>query len=418
MFATNDIINDPRVQKEAEIAAKAGFEVIVIGILSERSKVIEKKDGYTIVRVKVKIKAFSNIRKAITKKVRQALECKNEELVAGKDKIHVKKKRIILKQKIKMIMRETSMSLRLLIHNNILFREAKKHKFDICHCNDLDSLLAGYLLKKKTNCKIVYDAHELWVEQEPDSSMLWKYFFSKLEQFLIKKADQVISVNCSICRILEEKYKINNAIAVYNAPFLEKSFVHKPKDLRKKFVNKKIVLYQGRYTFFRGLEQLAKSSEYFSDNIVLVFRGYGEAEKKIKDIVNDLKLQDRVFFVDPVPMEEMVLFATDADIGVIPYLPVSANNLYCTPNKIFEYLMAGLAVVASDIPEMKKIIVENELGLVFDPFSPLDIAEKINSLVKDQDKLYNIKKRSLSIAENKYNWNMEGKKLIKIYNNI
>jgi len=130
-----------------------------------------------------------------------------------------------------------------------------------------------------------------------------------------------------------------------------------------------VVLFQGRYEAFRGLEELVESARLLP-GVLLAFRGYGSLERYLVRKVKQAGLEDRVAFFAPVEMSDLVQAAAEADVGVIPYIPTCLNNRLCTPNKLFEYMMAGLAVVASDLPELARFINQEEVGALFDPTSP------------------------------------------------
>jgi glycosyltransferase involved in cell wall biosynthesis len=117
-------------------------------------------------------------------------------------------------------------------------------------------------------------------------------------------------------------------------------------------------------------------------------------------------------------MADLVKTASEADIGVIPYIPFCLNNRLCLPNKLFEYMMAGLAVVGSDLPELRHIIRGHQIGGVFSPEKPRDIARAINELLLDTPRLDAMKRNALRAAHELYNWEVEGKVLLMAYESV
>lgn len=115
----------------------------------------------------------------------------------------------------------------------------------------------------------------------------------------------------------------------------------------------------------------------------------------------------------PVPMERMIDAARDADVGIVSYIPSNLNNYLASPNKLFEYIHAGLPVAASDIPFMKRVVCENKIGVVFDPRDPEDIARSLNKITR-QPALGHCRKMIMAAAE-KYSWQKEEKKLLRAY---
>lgn len=288
---------------------------------------------------------------------------------------------------------------------------------DIVHSNDLDSLLGGWLVKREVGCKFVYDSHELWTEQHHPRTHEWTAFFRGLEGLLTPRVDGIISVNDFIAREIAERYGVPVGLTVYNAPFYSRPEGEAPTDLRALAGGRPIVLFQGRYDLERGLENLVEAAVHLQ-RAVLVFRGYGALDVTLRQRTRELGVGDRVFFVPPVEMEDMVDSARGADVGIIPYLPSCLNNRYCTPNKIFEYMMAGMAVATSDLPVMRQIVCGEEVGDVFDPLDPRDIARALDGIVESPERLQAMKERALEAAAQRYNWDREGPKLIDVYRRL
>lgn len=158
--------------------------------------------------------------------------------------------------------------------------------------------------------------------------------------------------------------------------------------------------------------------QFLANNFILIILGDGDIKEELKELAESLSLADRIIFLPSVPMNELHNYTTSADLGILPYEKVSLNNYYCLPNKIFEYMTAGLPVVASNFPELKKIIEEEKIGYVFDETNPDDIAQKIRLVFSDPGKYFQMKENSLKAVKNKYNWRNEAKKLIKIYEQV
>jgi glycosyltransferase involved in cell wall biosynthesis len=116
-----------------------------------------------------------------------------------------------------------------------------------------------------------------------------------------------------------------------------------------------------------------------------------------------------VSFERNVPVSEVVRAATDADIGIIPYVPSNLNNYYCSPNKLFEYVHAGLAVVTSDLPFLRQFVVGNGVGVVFDPRDPAAIARSVN-FVSEEENLLRFKRQAREVRKY-YAWGNEKNRL-------
>jgi glycosyltransferase involved in cell wall biosynthesis len=152
---------------------------------------------------------------------------------------------------------------------------------------------------------------------------------------------------------------------------------------------------------------------------VMVIMGYGTEAyiDKIKEMISTLNLQEKVRFVPPVAHHEVVKYAASADIGVVPIQNACKSYYYCSPNKLFESMMAGLPVAASDFPEMRRVIEESQCGRLFDPSKPDEIADVLNNMIRDDSAKEEMRKNALKHAH-KYSWEQESKKLLSIYSDL
>jgi glycosyltransferase involved in cell wall biosynthesis len=139
-------------------------------------------------------------------------------------------------------------------------------------------------------------------------------------------------------------------------------------------------------------------------------RGEGELEGKLKALARGLR---NVTFEKKVPMNAVVESASSADIGVLPYVPTDLNHYYCSPNKLFEYIQAGLALAVSNLPFLREIVVGNEIGVVFDPTNPEDMARQID-LVSRPKNLVAFHRKVCEIRD-RYTWKHEKRQLYVAY---
>lgn len=300
--------------------------------------------------------------------------------------------------------------------NKFMISEGVNFEPEIVHANDLDTLWAGWQIKRKTGAKLVYDAHEIWTEQGLQLPKILLKMYALLEKYLFSKVDFFITVNKSIENELKRRYGVKNlpSEVIYNAPkFISGNYQPIKNGQKLK------VLYQGRYSPDRGLEELAESSRYFDNNVELYFRGTGcELTKgRLVKIVEKFGLQEKVKFLEPVAMDELVSGASSFDLGIIAYKPLNINNYFCLPNKIYEYMMSGLALAVSDLPELARIVKANKNGVLFIPSKPKDIARNINKLARNYDLLNLCKKNSLEAAKVN-NWETQEQKLKNIYEKL
>lgn len=391
MLVQNEIKNDPRVYKTAFTIDSLGHEVIVLCISDEGNEK-EEIDNIKVERVR---------RKKISKKVK----LKNRSVQIS-DQFIIKKEKVFRINDLKFL-------LKLLFTNFQLILAGKKYKSSIYFANDLDTLLAATVLSKLNRGKLIYDSHELYNEQFINTSIFLKKSLEIIERSLIKKSDVVITVNDSIAEVLSNRYTIPLPTTLLNCPNYKKLAKQEKQEVR----NYAKLVYLGKYIPGRGLEEIIQSMKYV-ENAVLFLRGFGDLESKLIKIVEEEKLENKVKFLEPVPMTEIVKSLADFDIGIVPYKPVSLNNKLATPNKIFEYMMAGLAISSSDIPELRKIVLSNDLGTVFYPDSIESISNAINKMTQNKSELEKMKNNSKKRSKEIYNWEVQSKKLVHIFNEL
>jgi len=287
---------------------------------------------------------------------------------------------------------------------------------DIYHAHDLDGLLCAYpaaLFRRKI---LIYDSHEFWSDTYPFANLKGiQWLLPILERTLIWKVKAGITVNETIAKYLTKKYH-KNFLALHNVINL-KQLEKSPYNLRHLFPNKKIILHLGAADEGRGMEEIIAASRYLDKDYVLVFIGGGKTENLTKMQVKKFGLENRVHFFPAVLPSEIISTIKQADLGLALTQKISLSYYYSLPNKIFQYIAAKIPILGSNFPEFKKIIVKNGIGEVVDPNQPELIAQKIIKM--SAKNLQNKYHRNLEgLAESRYNWEVEAKKLIEFYDKI
>jgi glycosyltransferase involved in cell wall biosynthesis len=291
---------------------------------------------------------------------------------------------------------------------------AGSYSAQVYHVHDLNALIGGYILSRWRGARLVYDFHELFTEQfRPGlKSGLWRRFYEFIEGRLGKRADGHITVCDSIAGLTRERYAFPTVLTVRNVPWYQPAIAPPAHDRRDK-----VILYHGAYLRDRGLEQLIAAMAHVRGGTLLL-RGDGELETALRAQVHQLGLDSRVVFAPPVPISELVREAAQADIGVVPYIGFCLNNRFCLPNKVFEYMMAGLAVAGSDLPELRNLIAQHDVGGLFDPEDLHDIARVLQQLLDDEPALERMKTNARRVARATYNWEAESVRLVEGYASV
>lgn len=292
------------------------------------------------------------------------------------------------------------------------------------HANDLDTLPAGALLSRRLGACLVYDAHELYPEMLADRSALYAGLWRLLEHRLIPAVSAVITVNESIAHELQRRHRLPCLPAVVlNCPPRQEQSSGGPGDHRGPVApphttRDLLLLYHGHFHSGRGLETLIEAMTEVAPGATLCLRGAGPLAPALRRLVARLGLERRVRFLDPVPPDQLVTALAGFSVGVVPYLPTSLNNYLCTPNKLFEYLMGGLAVLASDLPELRRVIGDSGAGLLYPATDAHALAAAINALLLDRRALEDHAAAARRAALATYNWERQVEVLRGVYANV
>ncbi len=296
-------------------------------------------------------------------------------------------------------------------HYPLLYQTVKKQvsDCDLWIANDWNMLPVAMKLQAEKGGKILYDSHEFAVDQFPGNKAFRKWqqpLVKAVERDCIGKVDAVTSVSQGICDALANRYQLDPPpVVVRNIPPFTRPKFRKTGDS----IN---LLYQGVICPGRGLEALVASAQYWQDGRSLVLRGPESGAgylQVLQGLIDELPDPDRVKLEPPIAFSELITKASEADVGVMLLGGSSVQEIYALPNKIFEYMMAGLAICVSNMPEMARIANEYKTGITVNDLDPQIIAKQINRLdqqLVDQYKLASIK------AVQTLNWDNESKVLL------
>lgn len=441
MFNLNETKRDPRVRRMAHSLASRGYRVIVLGIKQESDVSRERADNFEILRIDrpgsrsaKDLKSLEDICPSAAEIVRK---CNRSVLDYNIDSSRLFLKRAL--RKLGRIANSTPLgplmpggkdrkpspsSPELEIHdiryillvNMALYRAAEKLSPQIIHCNDLDTLLCGSIFKINHNLPLVYDAHEIYNEQLPEAlrSIIGCEFYGALEKSLTPFTDRRITVCNAISSYFKEKYGAGEFEVIRSVPSLR--FLPDPAILKRRN-NPRRILYHGAYSVHRGLEEVIESAKWI-ENGQIIFRGIGAQESALRKLAGARGLEDRISFAPPVTVDELIRSASECDIGLSPFIPSCRNTELVLPNKFFEYMMAGLALASTDLIEMRSLTEAHDAGVLFDSTKPEHIADALNKLIADPDRLDHCRRNAYEAARTAYNWEAEEKKLFALYEGL
>lgn len=287
-----------------------------------------------------------------------------------------------------------------------LYKELKKKADEntILHANDLDALLPNYLLSKKLNIPLVFDSHEIFSEmpavQGKFSQKIWRFLQGKI----IPKIDLMITASTSYAKWFNKKYDVN-PIVVQNSPRKFDFDIEVPEN------NPKIILYQGAINPFRGIDKAILAMHHL-ENVVFKIAGDGPRKQEYEDLVMKENLQDKVLFLGKLMPEDLRKITLTVDAGMSIEENGGESYLYSLPNKILDCIQARVPLILSDLPEMRNIKNQFDIGEIIKDHQPENIAKAINLILEKGRKNY---LAELEKASKQLCWENEEIRLLQVF---
>lgn len=296
--------------------------------------------------------------------------------------------------------------------NTRLFFKLLFIKTDYLLANDLDTLVPNYIVSKLRRKRIFYDTHEYFtgvpeLKRSPLKRRTWKIF----ENWIFPRLPVVYTVNESVKNKYQQEYG-NTIHVIRNVPVTVEIT---SRQLPGSWRGKKVLLMQGvGINPGRGGLELLETMKYLSNDYLLVFIGAGTLWETIATKRKEWDLEDKVEMIGKKPPAELRRYTPSATLGFTLDGFENDNFLFNLPNKIFDYLHAGVPVVATAIPEVKKIIEQYDCGICLETTIPSEMAKQIDTLVHDQPR-YNALKKNAIRAARELCWENESARLRSIY---
>lgn len=287
------------------------------------------------------------------------------------------------------------------------------NKADVLWANDLDTLWPNYIVSKLKDCKLIYDSHEIFCEvPELQANPTKKRIWEKLESSIVPKLKYCITVNKSIADYFTNKYKVPFEF-VRNIPSYTKLDSVKSRTRLHLPLDKKIIILQGAgINVHRGAEELVEAFQYLTNEFLLLIIGSGDVIGQLKTNAKKMKLGNKILFVDKMPASELRHYTINADLGVTIDKDNNLNYHFSLPNKVFDYLHAGIPVLATRLPEIEQIISTYNVGAFIESHDPKHIAECIETFLHSNQ--YAAYKFNTTKAAAENNWETEKQKLINL----
>jgi len=288
------------------------------------------------------------------------------------------------------------------------------NRFDILVANDLDTLLPNFLISKIKRLQLIYDSHEYFtgvpeIQNRPFVKWVWK----TIEKTIFPRLANVITVSDSIASQYEVEYGFR-PVTVRNCsnkiidivPYSRHELGIDPEHM--------LLILQGTgINIDRGGEELIEAVST-NENVSLLIVGSGDIFGILQKRVIELKLEKRVKLIGRVPWIELMRYTKSADLGVTLDKNNNPNYNFSLPNKLFDYIIAGIPVLASDLPEVRQIITKYKCGVILKEVTPGEIRSAIIRLGNDKVLLTELRKNA-ALASLDLNWETESEKVKELY---
>lgn len=290
---------------------------------------------------------------------------------------------------------------------------------DLWHAHDFTAILALALGGLSRRAPLVYDSHELYMELGSAARMPGpvRRALAAIEGRMARRALGVITVNQAVAAELSRRYAVD-PVVVLNCPTYAE--LNRPGRLRAALglADRRILLYHGAVSEGRGIEVVLEALDHLPSSVVFVVLGDGALVPWLREQQRRPELVDRLFLHAAVPLTELLSWIVDADLGLSLIAPTELNFVLSTPNKLFECITAGVPVLASDFPEMRRIVIGEGIGDICDPTDPRRISEAIGRLLAAPDRLAEMRERARVAARTTYNWDAQAASMVDLYRRV
>ena len=291
------------------------------------------------------------------------------------------------------------------------------HKYNLLVANDLDTLLPNFIVSKIRHIPLVYDSHEYFtglpeIKERPFVKFVWK----SVEKTVFPYLKYVMTVSEPIASLYEEEYGLR-PVVIRNYPESSaeiKAFTKK--ELNIPDTDFLLIIQGTGINLDKGGEELVDAIAS-AGNISLIVAGSGDMVPALKQRAEKHGIDLKVKFIPPLPWKELMRYTKSADAGMVLEKNTNLNYRYSLPNKLFDYISAGIPVIASDLPETKKIITTFSCGIIIPEVTPEEIIEAVNMLSGNKLLHDELRRNSISAA-GELNWEKESVRVRNFYENI
>ena len=292
-------------------------------------------------------------------------------------------------------------------------REAVRARPEVVHAHDAPMLAPGLLAARLGRAKLVYDSHEL-ATGVPYRERFWARMVVTLERIALPRCAAVITVSDGIADRLRDIYRLRQRpVVVRNVPDVDAA-APGVAGLRERFGihSAPLIIHQGALAPGRGCETLVEAVSSLPDaHLVFLGDAWPGYRGVVERSAREAGIKDRVHFVPSVAVEDILRYTREADVGVSLLSDDCDNHRLALPNKVFDYIAAGVPVVVSDLPELRRMVEEHEVGRTAKADDTSDVARALGAALSEDDE----RREALTRAGAELRWSREADRLLRLY---
>jgi len=253
----------------------------------------------------------------------------------------------------------------------------------LVHCNDYNTMWIGAAARLIGGSAVVYDAHELWPDRNLRPEPRW--WLLACEGLFVRLAHRTITASPGYAEIMARRYRIAPPTVIRNIPERPQAPIAPPPSGSGRPEEAPVALYAGALTRNRGLEVAIRAlAAVPSVRLRLLGPVSHLYRQQLEALAEREGVSERVEFSGAIPSEEVVGAIGEASVGLALIQPACLSYRMSLPNKLFEYVLAGVPVLASDLPVIGAFVSEHGIGLVAGPDNPDEIAARLGEMLRPE----------------------------------
>ena len=390
ILVRNAVDHDSRVLRQGRTMRALGIDATVLGVVSftERREVSEH-DGVPVRR----IAPTSRLGWTVYREISNLRPAHGESRARSRNG-RAARRRLVrsapgkassaprgLGRSARRAVRRTLRWLTTLAYYRAAMAEVLRLRPDLVHCNDYNTMWIGVAARLLAGTRLVYDSHELWPDRNMRPEARW--WLVLCEALFVRVADRVLMTSPAHAVTMARRYGIPEPLVVRNIP--ELSGTEGAHRTARGSSDGRLAVYVGGLQPGRGIEQAIRALP-ITDGVRLRLLGPGAPEYRagVERLIHSVGVEHRVEVADPVPPGRVLEAIGDADVGLALFQPTSLSHRLVLPNKLFEYALAGVPIVGSDLPMIARFIEEHGLGEAVDPEDVEEIARALGEVLEPQ----------------------------------